>query len=67
MDLHFLKHSSILGNFSIMVLNDLNELPLAALRRIASTILASSFVSGTHEFLGDSAFPIAPPMIRRMK
>jgi len=38
------------------------EHPWHSLRCIASTILASSLVSATQNFLGDSPFPIAPPI-----
>lgn len=60
--LQFLKLSSIFGNFKIILLNDFMVLPSDALRCIASTILASSFVSGTQAFLGESPFPTTPPI-----
>jgi len=41
--LHFLKLSSILGNFMIILSNDFSEVPCDALCCIASTIFASSF------------------------
>ncbi|GAU40621.1 hypothetical protein TSUD_189980 [Trifolium subterraneum] len=62
MALHFLKLSSIFGNFRIIVLNDFMEHPRHALRCIASTILASSLVSAIQDFLGVSSFPVAFPM-----
>lgn len=60
--LQFLKLSSIFGNFNIMLLKDFTLVPWDDLRCMASTILASSFVSGTEAFLGDSAFPTTPPI-----
>lgn len=53
--------SSILGNFKTTVLKDLMGLPFFALRRIASTIFASSFVSGSND-IGDSSLPITLPI-----
>lgn len=60
--LHFLRLSSILGNFKIMLLNDFMELPSAALRCMASTILVSSFVSVIQP-LDESPLPNAPPIV----
>lgn len=60
--LHFLKLSSIFGNFKIMLLSDFIAVPSPALRCIASTILASSFVSGIQASLEDSGFPTKPPI-----
>ena len=46
-----------------MLLNDFMEVPAAALRFIASTVLASSFVSGFETFFGDSLFPTLFPIV----
>lgn len=60
--LHFLRLSSILGNFKIMLLNDFIELPSDALRCMASTILVSSFVS-VIQALDESPLPNEPPIV----
>lgn len=70
MALHFLKLSSIFRNFKIKLLNDFMDDPSDALRRIASTIFASSFDSGTDRFepkFSFPSFPITPPILTRQK
>ena len=59
--LHFLKLSSIFGNFKMMLLNDFMKVPCNALFCIASTIFASSFDTGQVNFI-ESLLPTTPPI-----
>ena len=60
--LHFLKLSSIFGNFKMMLLNDFMEVPCNALFCIASTIFTSSFDTGEVCFI-ESLLPTTPPIL----